>query len=177
MALNSLSPTYQQWNLCQILKKPDWTDALSNLFPPVISINYNHFAFTGFIFINTSSNKPKKEKNKCLHIWASFHRLNEIKEAYLKRDTIYSPHTQHLCQNLGGTADSHWLRSTSCVDSRLSTRLCSSLGSWFLAHSPSLSHGSKLLTNFSISHAEWKIYWVMAISIVLWSQGPKEDIR
>lgn len=103
MALNSLSPTYQWWNPCQILKKPDWTDAFSNLFFPFISINYDHFAFTGFIFINISSNEPKREKNKCLHIWAGFHRLNETSEACLKIDAIYSPHTQHLCQKLGGT--------------------------------------------------------------------------
>lgn len=95
MALNSLSPTYQRWDSCQILKKPDWTDALSNLFLPFISLNYNHFAFAGFIFINISSKKPKKEKNKCLHICTGFHRLNETNEAYLKEDTIYSLHIQH----------------------------------------------------------------------------------
>lgn len=100
---DALSPIYQNWNPCQLLKKPDWTEALSNLVLPFISINYNHVAFAGFIFINISSNnQPKKTPHQCLHTWVSFHRLKDISEACLKIGMIDSPHTQHSGQKSVG---------------------------------------------------------------------------
>lgn len=52
------------------------------------------------------SSQISQKKNKRLHTWASFHKLNDTSQACLKTGMIYSPHTQYLCLKLRGAKNS-----------------------------------------------------------------------
>lgn len=122
---DALSPIYQKWNPCQLLKKPDWTDALSNLVLPFISINYNHVAFAGFIFINISSNKqknPQMPSYKGKLPQAQWYKL-DMSQDWHDLFSTYPALGSETGWDQGFTLIEE--KGTSCVDSRLSVRLCS----------------------------------------------------
>lgn len=176
MALNSLSPTYQWWNLCQILRSQiEQMHSAICFFPLLALITIILLLLALFLLISSQTSQKKKRTNAFIYGQVSTGSIRQMR--HISRETQFTPRIPSICVRIweGPQIPTDWgalhVWTQDCLPDYGPVW---DLDSWLISHHWAMEVS---YSPTSLSHAEWKIYWVMAISIVLWSQGPKEDIR